>query len=176
MASLWTWVVSSSCVIFLLTLIFKSLKICFIRKKEEISLFIHFCGYILSWHVVSVASTIICFWPLIGVLALKTSSRRALKYDLSSSVQHKYFGKSLLLKGLLSQSYKIMEVESLNSLCTFLQKKTQHFDGGVIRCFLVKICLQGWKIWFCYDCSKSNPFVLRVVFLYNTKNQVPFKN
>ncbi|KAA8583931.1 hypothetical protein FQN60_015139, partial [Etheostoma spectabile] len=44
------------------------------------------------------ASTIICFWSLIGVLALKNSSRSALKYDLLSSVQHKYFGKSLLLK------------------------------------------------------------------------------
>ncbi|TKS85420.1 Golgin subfamily A member 4 256 kDa golgin [Collichthys lucidus] len=43
-----------------------------------------------------IAKLYICFCPLIGVLALKISSRRALKCDISPSVQHEYFGKSQL--------------------------------------------------------------------------------
>lgn len=70
--------------------------------SQRFRLFMLFCGYIFSWHVVSGARTTsakphICFWLLFGVLAPKTSSRRALKCDLSSSVQHEYFGENHLL-------------------------------------------------------------------------------
>lgn len=38
-------------------------------------------------------------------------------------------------------------------------------DFPEIRCFYEKIYLQSREIAFCYDCRKSNPFVLQVRFL-----------